>query len=197
MVMMMPQPQSQPHIGGPVPRPITLPNTADQATFQVLDGDGNGKVSRDEWVRAGWTADRFEAFDANNDGQVTQQEFMQGRRYEREFNQKDWNGDGKLSRGELNGFQNLMYKAQSAAKGIANAAIDKVDGFFPGFADKFGRYDTNDDGAVSKKEYFQARRREETIAIDPIFPHPPIAIDPIRPRPPIFYNKADVRPTAN
>jgi hypothetical protein len=195
MVMMMPQPR--PEIGHPV-RPITLPNAADQATFQMLDGDGNDKVSRDEWIRAGWTADRFEAFDGNNDGQITQDEFMQGRRFEKEFNQKDWNGDGKLNRFEMNGFQNIMYKATNFGKGIANAAIDKVDGFFPGFADRFGRFDTNDDGAVSKKEYFQARRREESIQNPPIWkPRPPIAIDPILPHPPIFYNKADVRPTAN
>ncbi|MDB5101000.1 MAG: hypothetical protein JWM80_5421 [Cyanobacteria bacterium RYN_339] len=176
MVMMQPKPP----IGIQFPpRPITLPNTADQATFQVLDGDGDNKVSRDEWIRAGWTADRFEAFDGDGDGNVSQQEFMQARRFEKEFNQKDWNGNGDLSRLEMNGFQNIMYKA----KQMGNIAIDGINKCFPGFKDRFGSFDTDGNGQVSKKEYIDGRRKEESF-IRPFQPHPfPI------------YNLDNVRPT--
>ena len=84
----------------PLPTPT---HPVDQAAFDVLDGDGNGKLSGDEWKRAGWTGDRLKAFDADGNGEVSSKEFMEGRRFEREFNQKDANGDGKLDRKEFFG----------------------------------------------------------------------------------------------
>ena len=35
------------------------------------DKDGDGSVSKDEWVAAGRPAERFDAVDANKDGKVT------------------------------------------------------------------------------------------------------------------------------
>jgi len=35
------------------------------------DKDGDGAVSKDEWVAAGRPAERFDAVDANHDGKVT------------------------------------------------------------------------------------------------------------------------------
>lgn len=35
------------------------------------DKDGDGAVSKDEWVAAGRPAERFDAVDANKDGKVT------------------------------------------------------------------------------------------------------------------------------
>jgi hypothetical protein len=38
------------------------------------DKDGDGAVSKDEWVAAGRPAERFDAVDANKDGKVTAEE---------------------------------------------------------------------------------------------------------------------------
>ena len=35
------------------------------------DKDGDGSVSKDEWVAAGRPAERFDAVDANKDGKIT------------------------------------------------------------------------------------------------------------------------------
>lgn len=35
------------------------------------DKDGDGAVSKDEWVAAGRQADRFDLIDANKDGKIT------------------------------------------------------------------------------------------------------------------------------
>ena len=38
------------------------------------DKNGDGSVSKDEWVAAGRPAERFDAVDANHDGKVTAEE---------------------------------------------------------------------------------------------------------------------------
>jgi Ca2+-binding EF-hand superfamily protein len=184
-----------------LPTPLPLPeptNGVDQATFALLDGDGDGKISKDEWKRSGWTDDRQKLFDADGDGNVSEKEFTETRRYEREFNDKDENGDGSLTRRELNGFNlglnpfpidrpwfaKLADKAGlkdvlAAGKGAAEEAGDKLsDGLkciikpdFPVLKDRFGRFDADGDGKVSKEEYVAGRRKERLphVPTGPIF----------------------------
>ena len=44
------------------------------ALVKAWDKDGDGAVSKDEWVAAGRPAERFDAVDANKDGKVTTEE---------------------------------------------------------------------------------------------------------------------------
>ena len=44
------------------------------AIIKNWDKDGDGSVSKDEWVAAGRPAERFDAVDANKDGKVTAEE---------------------------------------------------------------------------------------------------------------------------
>lgn len=186
----------------PRPFPVLQPtNPVDQATFDLLDGDGNGKLSGDEWKRAGWTADRQAAFDADGNGEVSAKEFHSGRRFEREFNSKDLNGDGKLSRAEFLGvwFRKLndnpllaklggVKEAIGAGEKLAEKAASKFDALIahPGPAiwrDRFGAADKNRDGAVTKDEYLAARRAET----QPV----------LKPWPPIHYSLDKVKAAAN
>jgi Ca2+-binding EF-hand superfamily protein len=111
----------------PSPLPLPFPSSSDaivdKATFAVMDGDGDGKLSKDEFKRAGWTDERTQSFDGNGDGSVTEAEFTQTRTYEREFNKKDRNGDGALSRTEYSGFAIPILH-----KGVADLAKPWIDG---------------------------------------------------------------------
>lgn len=184
------------------PMPVPQPDQArDQAAFDLLDSDGNGKISQDEFKRAGVPEDRQKLMDADGDGQVNEQEYTQTRRYEREFNDKDQNGDGSLNRDEMNPFHltplpqpfpigtpwltKLAAKAgliedkggAAAAEGKAigepdpNSTIWHNPGFFPQLKDRFARFDKDGDGKVTKEEYVEGRRAENKPR--PIF-DPPI-----------------------
>lgn len=49
--------------------------TPDPATIvKTWDKNGDGAVSKDEWVAAGRPAERFDIVDANHDGKVTADE---------------------------------------------------------------------------------------------------------------------------
>ena len=169
----------------PMPLPGPLPgktNPVDQAVFDLLDGDGNGKISGDEWKASHWTPERQQLFDADGDGQVSRREFTEARRLEREFNAKDRNGDGKLERkefapifrklpanplwakaGELK--DSLKDKLAEAVGGAAEAA-KHLSPLRP-YKDRFATMDENRDGAVSKEEYFAARRQEQQPILKP------------------------------
>jgi hypothetical protein len=147
-----------------IPRHYPLPtlqpdNTADQAAFTVMDGDGDNTLSKDEWKRAGWSDDRFKQFDADGDGKVSRDEFLQARRYENEFNSKDWNKDGALNRQEFEGFRYMLDKVGGAAKDAMQKVANCLP--FPGLKDRFQQFDTNNDGKVSKEEYMAGRRKED------------------------------------
>lgn len=197
----------------PRPFPTLQPtNTVDAATFDLLDGDGNGKISGDEWKRSGWTADRQKAFDGDANGDVSRTEFMDGRRFEREFNAKDRNGDGKLSRTEMMGVwlgqigrkvpflsdaigagEKLTQTAEKLTES-ADAKLSDAIGlkrppspFFP-LKDRFTTFDKNQDGAVSKEEYIAGRRNESNRILKPWPPITgPIDITPTKPRPELWF----------
>jgi Ca2+-binding EF-hand superfamily protein len=44
------------------------------AIIKNWDKDGDGAVSKDEWIAAGRPAERFDVVDANKDGKVTAEE---------------------------------------------------------------------------------------------------------------------------
>ena len=173
----------------PMPMPLPLPtHPVDQATFDLLDGDGNGKLSGDEWKRAGWTADRQKAFDADGDGTITRSDFTQARRFERDLNHKYANGDGQLDRTEFLGrfFRKLgdnpllaKLPGAKAAIGAGEKVADSLDAMIglPGrpvlpLKDRFKAFDADGDGAVSKGEYLNGRRKETAFPRPPIFPGP-------------------------
>ena len=148
---------------------IRRENTSDKAAFTVIDGNGNGKVSRDEWGRAQWDSQRFRAFDANDDGSVSEEEFLEARTYEREFNEKDRDENGWLSRFEFNPikfFRNELH-------GLADGAVEAVVKHWQGFKDRFASFDADGNGRVSRAEYIRGRRNEaHSFESLPIHPRP-------------------------
>lgn len=178
----------------PFPRPLPMPlpaptNAADEATFNLLNGNGDTAVDAEEWKQAGWTEDRFKAFDGNGDGKVTKKEFTDAMRFEREFNEKDRNGDGKLSRLEMAGLMFHRFAKGNIGGGL-KAMADSADGVkdfllrrippqFPGM-DRFAKFDKNGDASISKEEYLAGRRAESKPVLTPIpFPHKPLPTGPI------------------
>ena len=53
-------------------QPQQMPAPAD--IIKQWDKDGDGAVSKDEWVAAGRPAERFDVVDANKDGKITAEE---------------------------------------------------------------------------------------------------------------------------
>ena len=56
-------------MGGVSVAQAQMPAAAD--IIKMWDTNGDGAVSKDEWVAAGRPAERFDAVDANTDGKVT------------------------------------------------------------------------------------------------------------------------------
>jgi hypothetical protein len=54
---------------GGVSAEAQMPPAAD--VIKMWDTNGDGAVSKDEWVAAGRPAERFDAVDANHDGKIT------------------------------------------------------------------------------------------------------------------------------
>lgn len=147
-------------------------DTVDRALHGMLDTDGNGKVSKDEWTKSGRTEDAFKMFDADADGSISEHEFVQTRRYEREFNAKDRNGSGFLTRLELQGLKYFgtmgggLLKATEKAEATLAEGKDLALRCLPPFIrDRFAGFDADRDGKVSKEEYVAGRRKEETRII--------------------------------
>jgi hypothetical protein len=69
----------------------------DAAAHAMMDINADGKLSKDEWVRTGRSAEMFDAYDKDGDGKVSEKEYVSGRKAEREFASKDTDGDGSLS----------------------------------------------------------------------------------------------------
>ena len=97
-----------------------------------LDADGNGSISRQEWLNAAGA--RFDRLDTNKDGVLTPDELSRARhgRHERSwrhsFSRVDTNGDGQISPAEF------------------RAAFPRAP------ADLFTKLDTNKDGQLSRDE---------------------------------------------
>lgn len=162
------------------PKPVTNTDVIDRALHGMLDTDGNGKVAKDEWNRAGRDDASFALFDANKDGSVSEDEFAKTRKYEREFNEKDKNGSGVLGRLEFEAkkFINhlgggILHKFEAGEKAIDGAKDLMLRCVPPFFRDRFASFDKDRDGTVSKEEYVAGRRREESV-IRPTPWNPPI-----------------------
>ena len=106
-----------------------------------LDADGNGTISRQEWLNAAGA--RFDRLDANKDGVLTPDEMARGKRRgppgQRQFSRMDTNGDGEISSSEF-----------SAAHPNAPA-------------DLFSKLDTNKDGQLSSSELRGLRQQMATV----------------------------------
>ncbi|WP_298359898.1 EF-hand domain-containing protein [uncultured Litoreibacter sp.] len=106
-------------------------------TFEALDSDGNGEVTKAEMEAA---ADaRFANSDSNGDGFLTKEELTSAangraeKRIERMFKRRDANDDGKLSTTEL------------------RPSDDRA-------AERFARADTDNSGGISKEEFEAAKK---------------------------------------
>ena len=149
----------------PKPQPNT--DVIDRAVHGMMDVDGNGNVTKDEWKRAGRDAASFALFDANHDGKISENEFAATRKLEREFNAKDYDGSGFLSRFEFQGIRHFgvigggMIKAVEKGEALAGDAKDMMLRCMPPFIrDRFASFDADRDGKVSKEEYIEGRRKE-------------------------------------
>jgi hypothetical protein len=90
-------------------------NAGQQARFQELDKNGDGKISAQEFSPGGTTDKREAAFrrlDADRDGAVTQTEFMA--QADRNFARCDSDKDGKITTAECR--QALQRKPVDKAK---------------------------------------------------------------------------------
>lgn len=107
-----------------------------EAAFKRLDRDGDGVVTFDEFVRV--SDERLARMDRNGDGNIGRDEFMDHhaaeatRRIERIFAELDKNRDGKLAPDEL--------KGRPEAERLLACDADK-------------------DGAITRGEYLDCRRR--------------------------------------
>ncbi len=59
--------------------------------FKVLDKDGDGKISRDEWDAG------YRVFDVNGDGKITKSEFLSVSGYGFVFELLDTDNDGQIT----------------------------------------------------------------------------------------------------
>ena len=111
-------------------------------SFEVLDADGDGKVTEAELEA--FRASRFAEIDTDGDGTVTRDEFVARsvaqaeERADRMFERLDADGDGALSRDAL--------EARRGGRG-------------PDPARMISRLDSDGDGAVSQEEFNAARER--------------------------------------
>ena len=160
--------------------------TADRAAHVVMDTDGNGKLSQDEWARSGRDAASFHLFDADKDGAISEDEFAKTRKYEREFNEKDRDGSGVLGRLEFQANKfithfggGVLHKMEATEKVAEKAFVGTKDMMLrcmpPFIRDRFASFDTDRNCTVSKEEYIEGRRREER----PIKIHPFIQPTPL------------------
>ncbi len=103
-----------------------------RASFEQLDADGNGALTRAEM--AAFARIRFDAVDADGNGLVSAEEIAAhagkraGKRAERMLERRDANSDGSLSFDELRPDEDRIAK-------------------------RFERVDTDEDGAISKAEF--------------------------------------------
>jgi len=112
-----------------------------EITFEALDTDGNGEITRDELSARG--KDKLAKADANGDGQLTREEVVAAARSHAEeragkmFSKLDANADGVLSSDE-------MPKARRSGRLMERADLDNSGGLsreeFDAVRDKMARH---------------------------------------------------------
>lgn len=87
--------------------------------MRSMDADGDGVVTRDEFLAAHRAADaRFTAIDTDKDGIVSRDEYLAAGQQNRQaqFQALDSNGDGRLTPEELEARRTAMFDAMDADK---------------------------------------------------------------------------------
>jgi len=133
-----------------------------RATFDELDKNGDGVITRDEFGPK--ILELFDKLDADKDGKVTQEEVkqyadahQQGRDPDKLFTRLDKNADGTLVKEEMPSKMQARFTNMDAntdgkvTKEEFAAAIAKIKDQV-GHGPFFQKFDANNDGTVTKEE---------------------------------------------
>jgi len=141
----------------------------DRDSFNRADDNGDGIVTRQEFLRAGqeagtvgtselydWSDTRFDELDRNRDNRITRAEWQ----FDRDsFVRADYNGDGIVSRREFLGLEGI---ANNGTDNETRTRFDRLDrnnderltlGEWTGARTAFDLLDTNRDGSLSSVEF--------------------------------------------
>ena len=107
------------------------------------------------------------ALDINADGLITLDEAQTHPRFAARFGEIDANQDGQLDQGEMNAHRGKMHAEMQARgeerwkaadkDGDGVISRDEANASMPRMAERFGQFDANSDGRVSREEMRQFR----------------------------------------
>lgn len=61
-----------------------------RSDFVGIDFDASGRISLEEWQRAGFSEEMFKRYDGDGDGSISQEEFVAGREDESDMEAVVW-----------------------------------------------------------------------------------------------------------
>jgi Ca2+-binding EF-hand superfamily protein len=116
-----------------------------EAAFKKADGDGDGKLTRDEARSMRRVAKNFDAIDADKDGSVTLDEIRTGMMHKRKMR------DGEMHGGEQMHDRGVQRFKSADKDGSGTLTRDEAKSM-PRVAKNFDAIDADKDGTVSETE---------------------------------------------